>query len=246
MSTTRRQRLQRRRRWVLISAATLVGACSLAYALGVFSPETAEYVPAPEQSISSTPPEHVDGSHTASRTGGVLLTGHEPMDAPETEEHAPESTGESTEGAMSVEDSRGRFVVESVGLSVGLSQQGFPDDGVLTPADFESAWEVVSPAKGWQGTRDGVRLITMHSSSSIASAPGNALVRDGSPLMGPGAMFSVDGVQYEVESAQIVTKGEIPAQVFEDVAGRLVVVTCSPQGTKSSTDNVVIVAHEAI
>lgn len=248
MSTTRREKLQRRRRWVLISAATLVGACSLAYALGVFSPSTAEYVPAPEQSTTSTHPEHVDGAHTASRTGGVLLGGHESMEPPtEHVEQAPESAGETPVDAVSPVDSRERFVVESVGLSVPLLTQAFPTDGVLTPSDFENAHEVVDPSAGWHGTSEHVRLITLHSSSSISSAPGNALVRDGSPLVSPGDTFSVDGVSYEVESTQIATKGAIPVEVFKDVPGRLVVVTCSPEdGRLSSLSNLVIVAHEVI
>lgn len=244
MTTTRRQRLRQRRLWVLTSGAALVGATLVAWSLGVFSPGTAEYVPAPEQTVASTPPEHVAGSHTASRARGVLGA-HEPMEPPtEHVEQAPESAGKPPVDGVSTQDSRGKFVVESVGLSVDLLTQEFPEDGVLTPSDFVSAHEVVDSAAGWTGSTEHVRLITMHSSSSSSSAPGNALVRDGVPLVTTGDRFSVDGVDYEVQSAQIVTKGEIPAEVFSDEPGRLVVVTCSPQGTPSSTSNVVILAHE--
>lgn len=123
----------------------------------------------------------------------------------------------------------GRFEVPSVALDVDLGRIS-EADGVITPPGFTSAYLVrnrgVDPAHAGEGTV----YVVMHSLSGRGTAPGDFLAdaRTGRTTLDVGDAIVVDGTEFRVTGSELVDKTALGSatHVWEDVPGRLVVVTC--------------------
>jgi hypothetical protein len=140
----------------------------------------------------------------------------------------------------------GRFRVPSVGLDVPLGALS-EVDGVLTPPGFTSVYWVRNRGVSPEAAEDGTVFVVTHSLRGGAVGPGNYLidVEAGRSTLDVGARVEVDGQLYRVSASRTMGKDALPAagKVWQDVPGRLVIITClqTPTGT-ASTQNVVILA----
>ncbi|AZS38905.1 MULTISPECIES: class F sortase [Microbacterium] len=149
--------------------------------------------------------------------------------------------------AEAVADIGARFEAPSVSLDVPLGELS-EVEGQITPPGFTSAYLVrnrgVMPAEAAEGTV----YVVMHSLRNGGVGPGNALfdIADGSSRVAVGDTISVSGVDYRVESQEVIGKKELPTRedVWSSTPDRLVVITClqSPDG-KPSTSNFVLIAQ---
>lgn len=140
----------------------------------------------------------------------------------------------------------GRFMVPSVGLDVPLGTMNAVG-GLVLPPGFTSAYRISnlgSPTAPKRGTV----YVAMHSLRFGGLGPGNYLfdVQTSASKVQPGARIEAGGVTYVVDTTKIVAKSRLPgdAQIWRNVPGRLVVVTCleKPDNTPA-TDNFIITAH---
>ncbi|KDN88160.1 class F sortase [Kitasatospora cheerisanensis] len=143
-------------------------------------------------------------------------------------------------------DGEGRFVVPSVGLDVPLGSMN-EVGGSVVPPGFTSAYRIANlgtPTAPGTGTV----YVAMHSLRWGAVGPGNYLfaLDTGTSRVAPGAAVLVGGDRYVVDGAATVPKAELPdaAEIWADVPGRLVVVTCLEKPDNSpAVDNFVLTAH---
>lgn len=143
-------------------------------------------------------------------------------------------------------DGFGRLRVPSVGLDVPLGRLDAAD-GRITPPGFTSAYLVhnlgVAPADAAAGTV----IVVMHSLRGGGVAPGNFLtdVVHARSKVHRGAIVTVAGVEYTVTGSHTTPKNKMAqnGQVWNDVANRLVLITCLERTDGSpSRDNLVITA----
>lgn len=150
-------------------------------------------------------------------------------------------------GSNAVEDTGERFRVPSVELDVPLGEVS-EVDGEITPPGFGSVYIVRNRGVGLASADQGTVYAVTHSVRGGGVAPGNALidVRNKKAAVDVGSVIDIGDRQYEVTGTLRVGKGELPttSQLWEDVPGRLVVITClqNPQG-KPSSDNMVVTAQ---
>lgn len=115
--------------------------------------------------------------------------------------------------AEAVADIGARFAAPSVSLDVPLGELS-EVDGQITPPGFTSAYLVrnrgVAPSEAAEGTV----YVVMHSLRNGGVGPGNALfdVTDGSSRVAAGDTISVSGVEYTVESHEVIGKKELPTR----------------------------------
>jgi len=215
--------LRRRRGDILAAAAVvvalgLVGAAGIGWTGSVQAPAVSE-----EDSTVATLPHDLAGNP-------VQLDGPEPVPS-----------------ASATPEGVGRFTAASVGLDVPLGAMNVAD-GVLEPPGFTSAYWVrnlgVSPDRAEAGTV----FVVMHSLRAGGVGPGNALidVAGARARIVTGADVSVAGAHYRVDRTEVVDKTAIAneADVWADIPGRLVVVTCLQRADGlPSTQNLVIEAR---
>ncbi|WP_152631111.1 class F sortase [Agreia bicolorata] len=141
-----------------------------------------------------------------------------------------------------------RFVVDSVGLDVPLGSLNSVK-GVIEPPEFTSAYWVrdygVAPADAATGTV----FVVMHSLRNGGSGPGNYLidVDKRTSKVALGAKIVVDDKSYTVTGSQVIDKPDVAkaSDVWAEVPGRLVVITCLQRADgATTTQNVVIEAQE--
>lgn len=149
--------------------------------------------------------------------------------------------------AEAVADIGARFVAPSVSLDVPLGELS-EVDGQITPPGFTSAYLVRNRGVAPSDAAEGTVYVVMHSLRNGGVGPGNALfdVTDGSSRVAAGDTISVSGVEYTVESHEVIGKKELPTRedLWSSTPDRLVVITClqSPDG-KPSTSNFVLIAQ---
>lgn len=150
-------------------------------------------------------------------------------------------------GGRVVDDSGVLLEVPSVGLSVPLGEM---DEvrGEITPPGFTSAYVVRNRGVGMQAPADGTVYVVAHSVSGAGVGPGDYLIDEnsGSARVSFGALVKVAEHDYRVTSSYTVKKSALPgtAEVWADVPGRLVIITCLQDASgKPSTKNVIIEAE---
>ena len=146
-----------------------------------------------------------------------------------------------------VQATGGRFHAPGQGLDVPLLEMS-ASGGVLNPPTLTDAFILRDPDRT---TADGVRprIIVMHAVHG-GRAPGNALITTGGTatkvLVGAGDQLWVDGVEYVVESTDILSKPAAASSsdiwgYHEDGADRITVITCRPDNRAAhATHNLVV------
>lgn len=165
-------------------------------------------------------------------------------------EAAAPTSHETPDTTRAVDTGSGRFSAPTVGLDVPLGALT-ATGGVITPPGFTSAYQVrnvgVDPADAGNGTV----FVVMHSLRNGGVGPGNYLidVEHARAKITTGATITVDGVNYSVTDAKVISKEQLAARadVWANTPGRLVVITClQTPSNQPSTDNLVITAtHKA-
>ncbi|WP_307218313.1 class F sortase [Microbacterium sp. SORGH_AS_0888] len=159
----------------------------------------------------------------------------------------PGTTAVPREQSRAVDDTGAVFEVPSVGLSVPLGAID-ETDGEITPPGYRSAYWVRNLGVSVGDARAGTVYVVMHALRGGGTAPGDYLtdVPGGRSTLHAGESVVVSGVRYSVTATTTVTKDELPydAQVWADVPGRLVVITCleKPDGSPS-TQNMIVFAE---
>ena len=139
---------------------------------------------------------------------------------------------------MAVASTSLRFRVPSVGLDVPLEELS-EVDGSIVPPGFTSAYLVRNRGVGPSAASSGTVYVVMHSVRG-GRAPGNYLIN-----VARRKATRVGGLAYVIDGSWTILKGSLASahDVWHDVAGRLVVITCLQRTTGRSLDNVVITAH---
>lgn len=154
-------------------------------------------------------------------------------------------SAETLEAMNAIPDTGERFAVPSVGMEVRLGTLSMADN-TITPPGFTSAYLVrnlgVTPAAADTGTV----YVVMHSVRGGGLGPGNYLldVGTGAAAVKAGDAVEVAGRSYSVTGSEAIPKHELPlAPIWQNVPGRLVIITClqQPSGV-ASADNLVITA----
>lgn len=142
-----------------------------------------------------------------------------------------------------------RFSVPAVGLEVPLRPLS-AKDGQITPRGFTSAYWITNMGVPLSQGAEGTVFVVMHSVRGGGVAPGNYLtdIRTGTSAVPDGSTIDVGGASYRVTGWRTILKGGLAtdADVWANVPGRLVVITCleHPDGSPS-TDNMVITAKRS-
>ena len=143
----------------------------------------------------------------------------------------------------------GRLRVPAVRLDVPLGRMDAVD-GVVTPPSFMSAFLIANRGVGLAEAASGTVYVAMHSLRGGGRAPGNALydAETGRAAVADGDAITVGGLRYRVTGTSSIAKGDLPgaADLWADVPGRLVVITCleQPDGSASVENFVVTAALE--
>ncbi|WP_245980098.1 class F sortase [Gryllotalpicola protaetiae] len=146
-----------------------------------------------------------------------------------------------------VADSGDRFRVPSVGLDVPLGALDMTH-GTITPPGFASAYDVRNLGVPLSQAPTGTVFVATHSLRNGAVGPGNYLidVKAQKAKVAVGATIDVADVAYSVTGAKAIGKLDISsdADVWANVPGRLVVITClQRRDGRASTQNMVITAQ---
>jgi hypothetical protein len=146
------------------------------------------------------------------------------------------------EAEMIIDEGGKGFEIPAAGLNVPLGAIN-PVKGVLNPPNFTSAFWIrkigSSPENGDRGT---VFIVT-HSLRAPGQAPGNFYQRDGEVTLNPGDYIKVRDRVYVFTESEIVLKTELGRRddVWANVPGRLVVITCHQnQGSGATISNVIL------
>lgn len=137
------------------------------------------------------------------------------------------------------------LVIASVGLDVPLGSL-VESDGVIEPQGFTSAYLVrnrgVSPERAEAGTV----YVVMHAVQG-GRAPGNYLVdpETGDIADLTGSHVVIAHRDYLVTGVETIAKSDLAnrADIWRGISGRLVLITCLPEGSGYSSDNVVVTAE---
>ncbi len=151
--------------------------------------------------------------------------------------------------AMRIAPTGLRLQVPSVGLDVPVDALT-AIDGTVTPPGFAEAYWVrnvgVAPADAATGTV----FLVAHSTRGGAVAPGNYLIDipGQRSAVADGAVIDLGGLRYRVTGSRVLAKTDIAgeASVWQDVPGRLQIVTCLQRSTEAgvpSVSNLVITAQ---
>lgn len=144
-----------------------------------------------------------------------------------------------------VDDTGDRFQAPSVGLDVPLGAMS-EVGGMIRPPGFQSAYLIRNRGVALADAAEGTVYVALHSVQD-GRAPGNYLIDTARAraTVAAGDEILVGEHTYRVEETRSVAKTALPteADLWVDVPGRLVVVTCLQRAEGRSVDNVVIVAR---
>ncbi|MEY8567487.1 class F sortase [Corynebacteriaceae bacterium 7-707] len=140
-----------------------------------------------------------------------------------------------------------RVTVPKAGMSVSLSELSAVD-GQITPPGFTEIYHVRNMGVRVDDAPHGTVYIVAHSVTN-GFAPGNAVMdsRRGESILQTGDTIDVDGVAYNTDESFFVPKDELPyrGDVWENVPGRLVFITCLERDGVATGDNLIITATMA-
>ncbi|MDR2997075.1 MAG: class F sortase [Microbacterium sp.] len=121
-------------------------------------------------------------------------------------------------------------------------------NGVMDPPGFASAYLVRNYGANLAHATTGTVFVVMHSCRGGAVCPGNYLidVAAGTTAVPNGTDVYLDGLHYRVTGWQKVDKPKVGAvaEIWENVPGRLVLLTCLQNKRQTaSTQNMVVIAQ---
>lgn len=136
-----------------------------------------------------------------------------------------------------------RFRVPSVGLDVPLGTVTIVGDSV-TPPGFDAVYLLDGIGGTLNDAADHTLFAVTHSVVN-GRAPGNSFFETATSaiLLSAGDVIAVGSLRYRVESTGVIDKTLVPARadVWADVPGRLVLITClqKPDGSPSDSNLVI-------
>lgn len=167
----------------------------------------------------------------------------------------PEEQSVLSDGAVMAQKSTGRLVVPQVGIDAPALTYALTD-GIGDPPTHQDAYVVEGYGKPSDPT-SGTAYVLVHSGYQ-GEALGDLLTDTEAKdsYLEPDDLFYVDGVEFEVvsearhskDSLERVDASGIPLvpEVWEDVEGRLVLMTCLQRAQGSSVEVVVVTAQAVV
>ena len=243
------QPLQRRRVAVFVCASlTLV----VIFALIVF--QHALRSPAAAQDAQETSSSTVAGRVNGERAGTRQEQSGDVLEAP-TDAETTTAAVETQEALQAAHVTAGRLMVPQVGIDAPVLSYALTS-GIADPPTWTDAYVVDgygSPSDPTSGTS----YVLVHSGYR-GQALGDLLTDTtaGESHLDPGDLFYVDGTAFEVVSEARYAKNDVEAtdpagvplvpEVWEDMDGRLVLMTCLQAGQSGHAVEVVVVTAQAI
>lgn len=139
-----------------------------------------------------------------------------------------------------------RFRAPSVGLDTPVGSMKSVN-GLIKPPGFDRAYLVSNIGHSLHENNEGTVYLVMHSVRR-GNAPGNHLidVESAKPRLHKGDEVSLGSYKYRVTGAESVKKSSIvnTGKVWEDVPGKLVIITCLQRPTGYSVKNTIIYAEK--
>lgn len=139
-----------------------------------------------------------------------------------------------------------KFRAPSVGLETPVGSMKSVN-GMIKPPGFDRAYLVSNIGHSLHENNEGTVYLVMHSVRR-GEAPGNHLidVESAKPRLHEGDEVSLGSYKYRVTGAESVKKSSIvnTGKVWEDVPGKLVIITCLQRPTGYSVKNTIIYAEK--
>ena len=139
-----------------------------------------------------------------------------------------------------------KFRAPSVGIDTPVGSMKSVN-GMIKPPGFDRAYLIDNIGHPLHENNEGTVYLVMHSVRK-GEAPGNRLidVESAKPRLHKGDEVSLGSYKYRVTGAESVSKSSIVnvGKVWEDVPGKLVIITCLQRPTGYSVKNTIIYAEK--